>query len=142
MCFWRALPESRMMQLVQSPNASSIYLTRVLLAGTNCATDAEACAISERLGPLLDSGSPGGYELSRRCCSLCSLRTPRAFTQLRFSWQAQPVPLMLQLVQSPNASHLYSTRVLLAGTNCTTDAAASAVMARLTMFQVQQSRDS
>ena len=48
------------MQLVQSLHASSLYSTRVHLAGTNFPADATACAVSERLGPLLDPGSMAG----------------------------------------------------------------------------------
>ena len=98
---WCALYVPPKMQLVQCPNASGLYLTRVLLAGTNCVTDAAACAVSERLGLLLDLGSPSGtncatdaaarivskrfgllldpsfpgrHKLCRRCCSWCSLK--------------------------------------------------------------------
>ena len=112
-----------MLQLVSSPHALSLHSTRVLLACTNCAVDDTAGAISERVRPLLDLGFPGRRYLCRRCCSLCSLRTPRAFTRPGFFWQARTVSLMLQLLQSPNALCLYSTRVLLAGTKCATDAA-------------------
>ena len=45
------------MQLVQSLHASSLYSTRVLLAGTDFPADGTACAVSERLGPSLDPGS-------------------------------------------------------------------------------------
>ena len=48
------------MQLAHSLRASSLYSTRVLLAGTNFPPDATACAVSERLGPLLDPGSLAG----------------------------------------------------------------------------------
>ena len=80
----RALLVPPIMQLVQSPHASSLYSTRVLLARSTCTADDAACAISERLGPLLDPSSPCRHELSRRCYSLCSLRTPRAFTRPGF----------------------------------------------------------
>ena len=98
-----------MAQLVQSLNASGLYSTRILLAGTNRAADVAACAVSERLGPLLGPGSPGRYELCRQCCSLCSLRTPRALTRPRFSWQARAMPPMLQLVQSQMGKMQFST---------------------------------
>ena len=91
------------LQLVQSPNASRLYSTRTLLTDTNYATDAAAC------GPLM----------------------PSAFTRPGFFWQAQIAPPMLQLVQSPNASRVYLVRVLLAGKNCTADAAACAVSERV-----------
>ena len=142
-CSWRALLVPPMMQFVQSPHASNLYSTRVLLARTACDTSTVSCAVYERLGPLLDTGSSGRYKVCRRCCSSCSLRTPRAFPRLGFFWPARTVPSILKLVQSSNALDLYSTRFLLAGTNCAADGTAyCAVMARLTMFQVQQSRDS
>ena len=112
-----------MLQLVSSPHALSLHSTRVLLACTNCAVDDTAGAISERVRPLLDLGFPCRRYLCRRCCSLSSLRTPRALTRHGFFWRARTVSLMLQLVQSLNALSLHSTRVLLAGTNCTADAA-------------------
>ena len=68
----KALLVAPMLQLVQSPTASGPYSARVLLVGTNCAADAAACVGSERLGPLLDPGSPGRHELCRQCFSLCS----------------------------------------------------------------------
>ena len=101
LCSWHTLPLPSMMQLVQSLHASSLYLTRVLLARTTCATDDTACAIYERLGPLFDPGSPGRHdcaadaaacavserlgplldpgslarcELCRRCCGWCSFK--------------------------------------------------------------------
>ena len=147
-----------MLQLVQSPNVSGFYSTRVFLTGTNsapdfascavferlgpllepgslagtnypangaacavseclgpvldpgslagenCPADAAACAVSERFGSLVDPSSPGRYEVSRRCCSLCS-----------FS----------------NALGLSSTQVLLACMNCFADAAACVVPEQL-----------
>ena len=112
-------------------HASSLYLAHVVFVRTPCAADdAAACAVSKCLGPLLDPGSLGSHKLFWRCCRLCSLRTPRAFTRPGFSWQAQSVTAMLQLMQSPNASGLYSTRVLLASTKYSGDAAACAVSER------------
>ena len=82
-CSWHALLVPPLMQLVPSLHASSLYSIRVLLArATRIAVDA-ACVISERLGSLLDP----------------------------VPWQEQTSPLMLQLVQSPNPSGLYSTRI-------------------------------
>ena len=60
------------LQLVQFTNASDLYSTRVLQAGTDGAADAVACTVSECLGPLLNPGSSGRHELCHRCCSLCS----------------------------------------------------------------------
>ena len=80
---WRALFVPPLMQLVQSSYASSLYSTRVLLARTTRTAVDAACALFEHLGPLLDP----------------------------VPWQARTSPPMLQLVQSPNASGLYSTRV-------------------------------
>ena len=99
----RALPVLPMMQLVQSPNASILHYTRVFLPDTNCATDAAACAVSKRSGPLLDTCTAGANYLYRR---------------------------LMQLVQSPNFSGLYSTRLLLARTTCTANTAARAVSER------------
>ena len=48
------------MQLVHSSHASSLYLTRVLLARTTHTADVTACAVSDRLGPFLDPGSLAG----------------------------------------------------------------------------------
>ena len=48
------------MQLVQSSHASSLYLTRVLLARTTRTAVDAACALFESLGPLLDPGSLAG----------------------------------------------------------------------------------
>ena len=115
-----------MLQLVQYPNASALYLTRVLLADTMCAADTAACTVTKCLGPLLNPGSLERHKLCRRYCSLFSLRTLRAFIRHGFSWQARTVAPMLQLVQSTNASGLNSTKVLLAHTNRAADAAAYA----------------
>ena len=60
MCSLRALLVPPLIQLVQSLHASSLYSTRVLLVGTNFPAGATACAVSERLGPLLDPGSLAG----------------------------------------------------------------------------------
>ena len=59
-CSLRALLVPPLMQLVQSLHASSLYSTPVLLAGTNFPADATACAVSERLGPLLHPGPLAG----------------------------------------------------------------------------------
>ena len=91
-------------RLVQSPHTSSLYLIRVLLTRTT-ADNTAACAVSERLGILLDPGSPSRHEPCRRCYSLCNLHT----------WlELNPI--------SPGT------------TNCTTDAAPCAVSARLGSF--------
>ena len=117
---------------MQSPTASSLYFTRVLLARTACAADDVAGAISARLEPLLNPRDLGVHYLYRQCCSWCNLCTPRAFTRFAWSWRALPVPrTLLQLVQSPKASGLYSIQVLLAGMNCASDAVAYAVFERL-----------
>ena len=68
--------------------------------------------------------------MCRRYCNLCSLRTPRAFNRPWFSWQAQTGPPILPFVQSLNAPGLYSTLVLLAGTNWAADLAVCAVSER------------
>ena len=120
-----------MLQLVHSLHTSSFYSTRVLLTRfTRTAVDA-ACTISARLEPLLDPRGPGAYYLCHQCCSLCTLRTPRAFTRPVCSWPALLVPPMMQLVHSSYASSFYSTRVLLARTTRTTDNVACAISKRL-----------
>ena len=91
-------------QPVQSPHTSSLYLTRVVLMRTNCAADTAACAISECLGTLHDPGSPSRHELCRRrCYSLSNLHTSD-FYSTQDLLAPRNVPLMLQLVQSPHAS--------------------------------------
>ena len=99
------------MQLVHSPHASDLYSMHVLLTRTTCTADDAPCAISVRIGLLLVPSSPCRHELSHRCYSLCSLWTPRAFTRPGFSLQTRTVPPILQLLQSPDASDLSSTRV-------------------------------
>ena len=59
-CSLRALLVPPLIQLVQSLHASSLYSTHVLLVGTNFPADATAGAVSERLGPLLHTGSLAG----------------------------------------------------------------------------------
>ena len=154
-----------MLQLVHSLHASSLCWTRVLLVRTTCTADDAACTFSARLRPLLDACASDAHYLYRRCCTLCNLRTHRAFTRSVFSLQARTVPPMLQLVQSLDASGLYSARILLGdtncpayttafavsgrlgplldpgsleGTNCLTNAAACAVRTRPTILQVRQ----
>ena len=133
-CPWRAHFVPPMIQLMQSPNASTLNSTRVVLARTTYTADDAAWAISARLELLLDPCAPGAHNLYRRCCSLCNLRTPRPFTRPVCSWRAQFVPLMMQLVRSPHASGFYSTRVLLARTTCIADDAAWAISARLDLL--------
>ena len=98
-CFWRALPVPSMMHLVQSPLASSLYSTRMFLVHNTCAANAAACTIFSRLEPVLDPCASGAHYVCHRCCNLCSLPTPRAFTRPGFFWRALPVPPMLRLVQ-------------------------------------------
>ena len=79
-----ALPVPPMLQLVQTPLASSLYSTRVLLVRATCTTDDATFAVFERLGSVLDPGSPCRHELSHRGYSLCTLQTPPAFTRPGF----------------------------------------------------------
>ena len=131
-----------MIQLVRSPHASSLYSTHALLVRTTCAVDDVADAISARHELLLDPYAPGAHYLCDRWCSWCNLYTPRLFARPVCSWQALPVPLILQLALSPNVSSPRSIRVQLTDTNCGTGFVAQAVMIRLTMFRVQQSSPS
>ena len=131
----------------------------MLLVHTTCGVDDTSCGIFACLEPLLDPCAPVVHylcrrqcswcnlrtprvftqpmfswvrnDLYRRCCSWCTLRMPRAFTQSVCSWRALPVPPMLQLLQSPNATGLYSAQVPLVDTNSAAGVAAGAVSARL-----------
>ena len=113
-CSWRALLIPPLMQLGQSSHASSLCLTRVLLARTTRTAVDVACALFERLGPLLDPGS-----LADTIC-------PADAT-------ACPVSERLGPLLDPSS---------LAGTNCPANATARVVKTRPTMFHVQQSCDS
>lgn len=84
LCSWRAQLVPPMVQLVQSPHASSLYSTRAVLAYTTFATDVAACAFFARLEPLLDPCAPDMQHLCHRCLRVWSLRTPRAFTRPGF----------------------------------------------------------
>ena len=138
---WRALLVPPMMQFVHSSRASSLYSARVLLACPTRTADDAACAISERLGPLLDPGSLAGanFPTDAIACAISEylgpLLDPGSPSKIRTA------PPMLQLVQSPNAGTLLDPGSL-AGTNCPADATACVVMTRPTMFQVQQCCDS
>ena len=134
LCSWHTLPVPPMIQLAQLSHASSLNSIRVLLPRTTCAADDAAGAISARLESLLDLCSPGRHELCHQYCSLYSLQTPRAFTRPGFCWQARMVPLIMKLVQFLNASGLYSTRVLLVGTNCATNFVACTASKRLGLY--------
>ena len=138
LCSWRTLPVPLLLQLVHSSHASSLCLTRVLLARTTRTAGDAACAVSERLGPLLDPGSLAGtsFPVDATACAvsehlgllldpgsmagtnyladaLLLAQSPNAsgLYSTRVPWQARIATPMLQLVQSPNASGFYSTRV-------------------------------
>ena len=121
----------RCCSLFQSPQASSLYTTRVVLALIPSFNGVAACALVARLEPLLDPRAPGTHYLYRQCCHLFTLCMPRVFTRPVCSWRALHVSPMLQLVQSPHASSLYSTRLVLAHTTCAIDVAACALFADL-----------
>ena len=80
---------------------------------------------------LSSACASGAHYLCHRCCSLCTLRTPRAVTRLVCSWRALLVPPLMQLVPSSHASSLYSTRMLLACTTRTANDAAGALSKHL-----------
>ena len=109
-CSWRALLVTPMMQFEHSLHASSLYSTRVLLARTTRTVDDAACATSERLGSLLDlSFLPG-----TNCPADATAYAVSERLGLLFDPGFLPgtnCPPMLQLVQSTNASDLYSTQV-------------------------------
>ena len=102
-CSWCALLLPPVIQLVQSPHASSLHSTRVILARTTYTADDVACASSTRL----------------------------TFTRPAWFWRALPLPPMLQLVHSLHASSSDSIRALLTRHTCATDATAYAVFQRL-----------
>ena len=124
---WHTLPVPPMMLLVRFLKASSLYSTRVLLACTTCAANDAVCAISARLEPSLYPCTPGAYYVCHQRCSWRNLQTARVFTRPVCSWRALPGPPMMQLVQSPHASSLNPTRVLLARTTCAADDATCAI---------------
>ena len=103
----------------------------MLLARTTCTVDDASCAVSPRVESLLDPYVLGAQYLCRQRCSLYNLLTPRACTRPVCVWCALRVPPMLQPVQSPNASRLYSARVLLARNTCAANATACAVLKHL-----------
>ena len=113
-CSWRAVLVPLLMQPVHSSYASSLYSTRVLLVRTTRTAVNVACALFERLEPLLDP------------CSLADTKCPADATACAVSERLGP---------------LLDTGSL-ASTNCPADAAACVVMIRPTMFNVQQSCDS
>ena len=110
LCSWRALPVPPMLHLVHSLHASIPYSTRVLPARTTRTADDAACAILERLMPLLDLDSfPGKTALPM--LQLVQSSNASGLYSTQVPWQAQTALLMLQLVQSTNASGPDSTRV-------------------------------
>ena len=111
MCSWRAPLVPPLIQLVQPSHASSLNSTRVLLARTTCTTVDIACELFARLKSLLDLFAADAHNLYNRRYSLCTLCTPRALTRLVCFWRALLISSLMQFMQSPNASGLYSTRV-------------------------------
>ena len=109
------------MQLVQSLHTSSLYFTRVLLAGTNFPADATACAVSERLGLLLDPGSLAGTNFSADATAcvvsehLGPLLDPSSLAGTNFPADATACAVSERLGPLLNPGSL-------AGTNCPTDA--------------------
>ena len=135
LCSWRTLPVLSMLQLVHSSHALKLYSTRVLLARTTRTAVNESCAMSERLGPVLDPRLP------RRCYRVCSLRTPRVFTRPGFPGRHElPADATACAVSKRLRPLLYPGS--LAGTNYSAEATVCVVMTRPTMFHVQQSCDS
>ena len=123
---------------MQSPHVSSLNSTYVLLARTTCAANDVACAVSECLGSLLDPRSPGRQKLyvtDAAACAVSERLGPLLDPDLLAGTNCMPP--MLQFVQSPSASDLYSTRVLLAATTCTADAAACTVSERPGLYLTQ-----
>ena len=109
-CSWRALLVPPLVQLVHSSHASSLYSTRVLLARTTRTAVDVACALFERLGPLLDPGSLAGtnFPADATACAVFKRLGP-----------------LLDLAS-------------LAGKNCPANATVCVLMTRPTMFHVQQ----
>ena len=88
------------------------YARFVLLAHTTCATADAACALFARFEPLLD---PCSWRALLVPPLMQLVHSPNAsgLYSTRVPWQARASSPMLQLVQSPNPSGLYSTRVTL-----------------------------
>ena len=109
------------MQLVQSLHASSLYSTRVHLAGTIFPADATACAVSERLGPLLDPGSLVGTNFAADATAcvvsehLGPLLDPSSLAGTNFPADATACAVSERLGPLLNPGSL-------AGMNCPTDA--------------------
>ena len=158
-----------MVPFVHSPHASSLYSTRVLLARTDtCTIDDAACAVSERLGPLLDPGSLAGTNcladatactVSKRLGplldpgSLASTNCPGDATHCTVSERLGPLldPGSLAGTHCPADATVFTASERLgplldlgslAGTSCPAVATACVVMTRPKMFQAQQSCDS
>ena len=100
------------MQLVQSLHASSLYSTRVHLAGTNFPADATTCAVSERLGPLLDPGSLAGtnFPADATACavseSLGPLLNPGSLAGMNCPTDATGLRQLVDRVEDVVAGHL------------------------------------
>ena len=121
MCSLRALFVPPLIQLVQSLHASSLYSTRVLLAGTNFPAGATACAVFERLGPLIDPGCLAGtnFPADATACvvseRLGPLLEPSSLAGTNFPADATACAVSERLGPFLNPGSL-------AGTNCPTDA--------------------
>ena len=94
---WQVRTVPPMLQLVQSPNASDLYSTRIIPAATT--PKLQLVQSPYPSGPYSTRVLPAGPK--------CIANAPA--------------------VQSPNAWGLYSTRVFLEGVNCAADAEACAV---------------
>ena len=129
------------MQLVYFSHSSSRFSTRVLLARTARTTVDVGCALSERLGPLLNPDSLAGTNLlvDATTCAVCERLGPLldpgslADTNRPADTTACAISERFGPLLDPGS---------LAGTNCPADATACVVMTRPTVFRVQESCDS
>ena len=131
MCSWRALLVPPLMKLVHFWHASSLYSTCVLLARTTCTADYAACALLVRLEPLLDACASGAhYSLVPPMMQLVQSSNASGLYSIRVPWQARTAPRCYSLCSLQRLGLLLDPGSL-AGTNCPTDATACAVFERL-----------
>ena len=137
---WRALLVPPLMKLVHSSHASSPRPVQSL-ARTTRITVGAACALFERVGPLLDPGSLAGtnFPADATACTV-SKRLGPLLDPGSLADTNCPADATACAVSKHLGALLYPSP--LAGMNCPADAKACVVTTRPTMFHVQQSCDS